>query len=28
VSGTLERGEFSQRAVLELASDGSYKETA
>jgi ribose transport system ATP-binding protein len=28
VSGTLERAQFSQAAVLELASDGSYKETA
>jgi ribose transport system ATP-binding protein len=28
VSGTLERPEFSQPAVLELASAGSYKETA
>ncbi len=28
VAGTLEREGFSQRAVLELASGGSYKETA
>jgi ABC-type sugar transport system ATPase subunit len=26
LTGTLERGEFSQQAVLELASTGTYKE--
>jgi ribose transport system ATP-binding protein len=28
LTGTLERGDFSQHTVLELASGGSYKETA